>query len=290
MSLLEGPSALIVAHPGHELRLTAWLARARPSVHVLTTGSRHGQSRARIDACRELVLGSGASTGDVFGWFEDRQLYAALMAGEIGTFDDTLWSLVDDLVARGAKLVICDAWQLYSPAHDLVHLLARSAAAIAQRILGHKIAVLEFGVVAPGQSLVDAEARERRRITLSSEEKLRKLLYVSRYPDIEQEAAEFLQGDQSLLAVERFDSPLDWADLAPAPGVIPLYEKFGEERVAAGHYKTVLRWSHVAPFVEALRHRAKARTLETRRSRALQAVSQESVSAGSSALRRYRGG
>jgi hypothetical protein len=41
-----GESALIIAHPGHEIRVHGWLERAKPVVYVLTDGSgRSGQSR-----------------------------------------------------------------------------------------------------------------------------------------------------------------------------------------------------------------------------------------------------
>ena len=37
----EQSAALVIAHPGHELRIHHWLERARPVTFVLTDGSGH---------------------------------------------------------------------------------------------------------------------------------------------------------------------------------------------------------------------------------------------------------
>jgi hypothetical protein len=37
-ALPDGKAALVVAHPGHELRVFHWLRLARPCVFVLTDG------------------------------------------------------------------------------------------------------------------------------------------------------------------------------------------------------------------------------------------------------------
>src|SRR5438105_9826273 len=73
---------LVVAHPGHELRLFGWLCSARPDVLVLTDGSGHS-GRSRIEATRNVLLMTGARAGAVFGEFTDRQLYAALLQADV---------------------------------------------------------------------------------------------------------------------------------------------------------------------------------------------------------------
>ena len=41
MALSEQRAVLVVAHPGHELRVHGWLELARPTVCILTDGSGH---------------------------------------------------------------------------------------------------------------------------------------------------------------------------------------------------------------------------------------------------------
>jgi hypothetical protein len=258
MTVTPSQTALIIAHPGHELRLTGWISRTKPIVHILTSGSRHGHSRSRLEASRILVESLGGSPGEVFGWMEDRALYTAIMSGALDDFDEPLARLIVSLATTKCRLVVCDAWQLYSPAHDIAHLLARAAVASVNRQLGSKMRLREFAVVPPQQSLFDNTRREAERVELSEAEVLRKIQRVADYPDVERETADFLRlSDLSSLAIESLDKPLAWSQLKPPRGTVPLYETFGEERVAAGHYTDVLRWRHIKPFVDAFRRRAK---------------------------------
>ncbi|HEX8245140.1 MAG TPA: hypothetical protein VF541_16635, partial [Longimicrobium sp.] len=48
-TLPAGTPALVVAHPGHELRVYGWMERARPLVFVLTDGSGSG-SEGRLES------------------------------------------------------------------------------------------------------------------------------------------------------------------------------------------------------------------------------------------------
>src|ERR1700687_3197739 len=80
-----GRALLVMAHPGHELRLFGWLCNARPDVLVLTDGSGHS-GRPRIAATRGVVQVTGARAGPVFGELTDRELYVALLKGDAAPF------------------------------------------------------------------------------------------------------------------------------------------------------------------------------------------------------------
>jgi hypothetical protein len=54
------------------------------------------------------------------------------------------------------------------------------------------------------------------------------------------------------IATESFHRLRPMAELLPRPGEVPTYERVGEARVAAGLYRTVLRWRHLEPIVHAL--------------------------------------
>src|SRR5262245_62950864 len=80
-----GRSALVIAHPGHELRVHGWLEQTRPLVFVLTDGS-GGAGRPRIDSTARVLERVGAKPGAIFGRFADRELYAAILAGDHDVF------------------------------------------------------------------------------------------------------------------------------------------------------------------------------------------------------------
>ena len=50
--------AVIISHPGHELRVHHWLEQAKPAVCVLTDGSGHTQ-RSRLDSTTGVLSGAG---------------------------------------------------------------------------------------------------------------------------------------------------------------------------------------------------------------------------------------
>ncbi|TIU68722.1 MAG: hypothetical protein E5W25_11970, partial [Mesorhizobium sp.] len=52
-------AALVVAHPGHELRVHHWMETAKPLVLVLTDGSGH-LGVGRLDRTAEVLAGAGA--------------------------------------------------------------------------------------------------------------------------------------------------------------------------------------------------------------------------------------
>ena len=59
------PAALVVAHPGHELRVHHWLERTAPVVCVLTDGS-GANGRSRIGSTLGLLRLAGADAGPIF--------------------------------------------------------------------------------------------------------------------------------------------------------------------------------------------------------------------------------
>ncbi|TIW42048.1 MAG: hypothetical protein E5V61_24335, partial [Mesorhizobium sp.] len=87
-------AALVVAHPGHELRVHHWMETAKPLVLVLTDGSGH-LGVGRLDRTAEVLAGAGARPAAAFfGKMADRDLYRAILAGEAETFQQ----LVDEMI------------------------------------------------------------------------------------------------------------------------------------------------------------------------------------------------
>jgi hypothetical protein len=138
-------SALIIAHPGHELRVFGWYEQARPTTFVLTSGSRNGDN-GRTSLSRDLACQTRSSIGSLFGRYLDRQIYEAILKHEVSLFADWASELTDALVDLGPQLVVVDGWQFYNVAHDLAHLMARLAVERAGRQLGRNIELVEFDV------------------------------------------------------------------------------------------------------------------------------------------------
>src|SRR3954452_4220641 len=88
------PTALIIGPPGHELRVHHWIERTRPLVFVLTDGSGH-TGVSRLASTTAVLERAGATPGSVYGRLSDREVYRAILGGDVGLFA----GLADELAA-----------------------------------------------------------------------------------------------------------------------------------------------------------------------------------------------
>jgi hypothetical protein len=252
------PAALAIAHPGHELRLTKWISQAKPTVHVLTGGSRSGHASRRVQASSNVLRNLGGQVGTIFGRYLDAEVYRLIMSGDPRLFLDLADELADAFVCQSVRTVVVDGWQLYNVVHDLWHLTVRAAIGKAESRMRLRIEVLDFAVV-PESMAARPSGAIRLKIPLTSEELARKIGLSRDFPEIGADVDEVLRvGGRPFLEEEMLSQLRPVRDLFPRPGEKPLYEKYGEMRVAAGLYASVLRWEHALPIAEALTEAAAA--------------------------------
>jgi hypothetical protein len=236
-------TALLLAHPGHELRLHGLIARTKPFCMVLMTGSRSGESQSRSFASARVLAGLGCSTS--FGAVLDRDFYKIVLQGDIAPFVRWIETIARNLVANRIDRLIIDGWQLYSVSHDLTHVIGRLAAQQASRLLGRNIEVFHFEVV-PGPLAGIADGAPAAEILLSDAELDAKLRAIENYPEIEAELEAFRQIKmQEAARVESIFRPPGLEEIIRAPSAPPKYEFYGEQRQAQGIYRDVIRWRHV---------------------------------------------
>jgi len=275
-------AALVVAHPGHELRVYGWLEQARPRVFVLTDGS--GRSRQSRAASTDKVLAAvGATRGSVYARLTDTALYAAILDRDFRVFTDLADELADALVREEARTVAGDAAEGYNPAHDACRLLLDAAAELAGAASGAPLENLEFTLVGPPDECAEESRGAARWLRLDDATFARKLLAARNYPELAAEVEAALAGAGSVGLHAHPDlaarSGLSGAGaggdsfrvecLRPATSGAravrgfegkPFYEEYGERQVAAGHYSRVLRHGeHMLPLAEALRSHVERR-------------------------------
>lgn len=136
-------SALIVAHPGHEIRAYGWYEQAKPTLFVLTDGG-GSSGDSRLHHSRLVAESVGAPVGPLFGSFTDREAYDAILARNPAPFLDWTKRLAEALQLLDPAFIVVDSWQMYNVAHDLVHVMTRVAANHAGRRRGRDIRVIEF--------------------------------------------------------------------------------------------------------------------------------------------------
>jgi hypothetical protein len=234
---------LLVAHPGHELLLHGWISRNKPVVHVLTDGAAH-PSDTRLRTTAERLRDVGARAGSIFGSLSDREAYAMILERNTALLLALVRHLAGDLERDQPSILVGDAAEGYNPVHDLCRLIGGAAIALA----GVRTKQYEYAVVDHPHSLGAADVV----IELDDAEYARKMesarAQAGALPHIDALLAEHGAGAyrrETLCAVA------DWA--AIGSGAPPLYERYGEERVAAGNYATVIRQrEHMLPLRDAL--------------------------------------
>lgn len=232
--------ALVVAHPGHELRAFHFLESARPLVAVLTDGS-GAEGVSRLDGTTRLLDEAGAARSHIYGGFTDREVYGCLMAGDCSRFLETARQLSEIFHAHGITAVLTDAAEGYNPAHDVCRAIAETAV----RLCGPRAPLLfELDLVGHpdgnGQGV---------RLRLDDEAFARKLDAVRRYTALTTEAgAAFEQHGVDAFRTEFLRRAA--ATVQPPADYTPYYEQVGLERVRQGRYSSALRYrEHVRPVL-----------------------------------------
>jgi AcrR family transcriptional regulator len=241
-------SAIIVAHPGHELRVFHWMERTQPLYCCLTEGS-GGAAASRMPSTDAVLARVGSRPGSLYGRYADKEIYRFLLDGRVDVFVDLVDELADALVADGVETVAGDAVEGFNPSHDVCRYLIDGAVALAGRRSGrpidNRVFVLEGGPDACPAASHDAatwlrldEAALDRKIDAA-------LQYPELQPEVEAALARFGRG---AFAVECLRPAATAIALDAFRTTLPFYERFGEQRVREGRYGEIIRYrEHVLP-------------------------------------------
>ena len=255
-----GPPALVVAHPGHELRLFGWMCSTRPTVHVLTDGS-GASGVSRLPSTTRVLTAAGAAPGVVYGPMTDAVLYEAVLTGDVEPFLPLVGALARSIEASNPALVVADAVEGYNPAHDLASVVVAAAGA---RLARRGVRVpprFEFAVV--GGEL-ETEVASTIRVRLDETALRRKVQAALAYGELRAEVADALSAPAAAGAgLERIVPVSEDREPGAPPEDPPFYERHGARRVREGRYARVLTWrEHLRPFARALVERARLERAE----------------------------
>ena len=249
--LAQSRAAIVIAHPGHELRVYHWLRLNRPTCFVLTDGSgRSGTSR--LASTTRILRDTGSEAGGIYGRLTDAEIYSAMMNGDLDLFIDFAEEIAEEFINREIEIVAGDALEGYNPAHDVCRFIINAAVARANRQMVQPLENLE--VLLTGERHKHPERVEQERLlTLDSESCAQKIEAVRSYIEIGADVDDILarQGIQAI-QIERLRHVCGCKSCEAFESV-PFYEIHGEKQVRAGHYERVLRFDeHVRPIAEAL--------------------------------------
>lgn len=252
--LEAGPAPILVAaHPGHELRLYGWCVLWRPTLFLLTDGSRGAENRQRVDASKRIAASLGMSPGCLFGEFSDRDVYSWITEGRVAPFVAWTARLAEWICAHQPPAIIADAWQGYNPSHDLTHLMARCAAGRAATLLGRPVPVFDYAVVPEQLAAEEPLGPVHEALDLNNRLVRKKLSAIGAFQGIEVEREQILALEgKTGMSQEQLHRPRLIQCLVASDRPQPEYERYGEARVASGAYRRVLRRSHVIAIAQGL--------------------------------------
>jgi|SRR6266566_4379371 len=246
-------AALVIAHPGHELRIHHWLERAKPRVFVLTDGSGH-TNRSRLGQTAALLDAAGALRGSMFGRFTDREIYRAILASDVDAFIALAQELAAALDHAGIDYVVGDAVEGVNPGHDMCRLIINAAVMRREAATGRRLANFEFAVEGAPDACPPQEREHAILVRLDADAYRRKLAAARAYAEIAVDMERLTSSHHAdafrieCLVPVRYG--LDIGDRFEHPAI---YEAYGEKQVAAGFYSEVIRFrDHLAPMATRL--------------------------------------
>lgn len=248
-SLPNTTTALVVAHPGHELRVYHWIEKHHPLYCCLTDGS-GGEATSRLPSTTRLLQTVGASIGPIYGRYPDTEVYRLLLDGRVDVFVTLVEELAAALAAANVECVAGDAVEGFNPAHDICRLIVNGAVEILRRRSGRAVRNYEFlldgppDVNDPGSLVVrlDEAALERKIAAARDYTEMRDEVdaALGRYGR-QAFATECLRPAAVTSPTFRFEQEL------------PDYERYGEQRVKQGRYAEIIRYrDHVRPVAMAI--------------------------------------
>jgi len=254
--LLDSNSALILGHPGHELRVLGWVKEAKPLVIVLTDGSGH-TTQPRIGLTQTLLEEAGAVPAVLFGTYTDEQIYQQILAKNFDFFRDLQKQITSILIEHEINVIVGDAIEGYNPSHDLCRCLVEGAVDQVRMANGNTPLNYEFPLVAHPAVWSDQPGSECFR--LNDEATAWKLDQIRSYAQtvggtLLTEVDEFLKEfGEKALAEEWLTASYTAATLKQYTNNRPFYETHGRKQVAAGYYKQAILFNeHILPLIAAL--------------------------------------
>lgn len=271
------PTAMVVAHPGHEVRVHAWLELTQPQIFILTDGSGHS-AHSRLPATSNLLAGLQVPCGDIYGDYSERAFYNAVLNQDLTVFIALAEKLAKAFKRAGIERVVGDAAEGYNSTHDVCRLIVNAAVDMVNSN-GSQVENYDFPVVGNPDSCPEEMNDKAMWVYLDDAAFDRKLNAAKKYyPELLEEVHHAFNGNGGgplgrfiqerdpdlkkranghvldLFRVECLRPIKDsdhYKQRFPQP---PFYEKHGEDQRNAGVYQQVIRVKdHLVPIAESLR-------------------------------------
>lgn len=245
---------LVIAHPGHELRIWHWMTLHQPRVFILTDGG-GANGDARLDESAQLLSRAGCERGAWFGAFADKEVYEILLQKDGARLAPLVIQLQQAIAAAFPAIVMGDMCEGYNPSHDVCRAMIGAACelAIQQGLAPQQN--LAFPLIGDPMKAWMGRLTPCSTLTLDEEALHAKMTAAQSYEQLRQELeAALASSGREAYAHEAFYVPLKNCEHDVLPEEPPFYERYGAKQVALGKYKHLISYQeHVLPLIKSMR-------------------------------------
>jgi hypothetical protein len=249
---MKTKTALIIGHPGHELRAYTFVKKYKPDVFILTDGS--GLNKAsRIHETIKILDSLGAKFQDSIKIFTDIELYNIVLEQDLSEILSYKNSLKDIIIRNQYDIIVGDALEGFNPTHDICRYLINGIVSDISANNDSK-SILNYDLVldsAPNNISIDNNV-EGLSFQLSDDEFQMKVNAAMNYPELKYEVDTAIEKyGKEVFSWESFGRVFDLNQISNWDTLKPYYEDFGEKRVGEGSYSRVITFeNHVKPIAE----------------------------------------
>jgi hypothetical protein len=243
--------ALIIGHPGHELRAFKFIKEFKPDVFIITNGS-GSNNLSRINNSIKIIESLGAKYINLFDPFPDKIIYQLIREVNVTEIYKVKKILYDEIINKKYDMIIGDSIEGFNPTHDLCRYIINSIVKDSYTKANIEILNYSFDLdkapneISANNSMILFELNE-----LELEQKINAAI---NYPELKFEVEKVLK----LFSKEAFKH--EYYSKVSDPDIIinwenssPQYEKYGKERVNNGLYTEVIEFEkHMKPIAYSL--------------------------------------
>lgn len=243
--------ALIIGHPGHELKAFKFIKDFKPDIFIITDGS-GSNNISRIDNSIKIIESLGARYVKLFEPLSDNKIYTFIREGNISEINKIKEIISEKIISEKYDLIVGDELEGFNPTHDLCRYIINSIIKDCQIKLNRTIKNYSFDLdKAPTEikstgSKISFELNE-----LELEQKYNAAI---NYDELKFEVEKVLKlyGKQAF-KYEFYTQVIDLNNLKNWDEISPQYEKYGKERVKDGLYTEIIEFEkHMKPIALSL--------------------------------------
>jgi len=124
-------NALIMSHPGHELRIFRFLELYRPRVYVFTDGS-GWTNHSRLPSTERILKEAKCEISPVFGRFTDKEIYELILEKKMEPFYQLMDEMIADMEEHSIDTIVGDACEGFVSSHDLCRYMIDAMTSVLQ--------------------------------------------------------------------------------------------------------------------------------------------------------------